>query len=109
MSDRRRGVPVFFPIRYADDFVILVSGTREQAEHEKVELAEAHPRDLAISSWYSVLSVIGVIWLVWFFKAYFWPATVMVGAWMVGALFMPALRSSPGGSCRNARRGSPRS
>lgn len=39
MSDRRRGVPVFFPIRYADDFVILVSGTREQAEHEKVELA----------------------------------------------------------------------
>ncbi len=39
MSDRRRGVPVFFPIRYADDFVILVLGTREQAEHEKVELA----------------------------------------------------------------------
>jgi len=39
MSDRRRRVPVFFPIRYADDFVSLVSGTREQAEHEKVELA----------------------------------------------------------------------
>ena len=39
MSDRRRGVPVFFLIRYADDFVILVSGTREQAEHEKAELA----------------------------------------------------------------------
>ncbi len=39
MSDRRRGVPMFFLIRYADDFVILVSGTREQAEHEKAELA----------------------------------------------------------------------
>ena len=34
-----RGLPVFFPIRYADDFVILVSGTREQAEHEKAALA----------------------------------------------------------------------
>ena len=39
MSDRLRGLPVFFPIRYADDFVILVSGNRDQAEHEKAELA----------------------------------------------------------------------
>ena len=31
---------MFFPIRYADDFVILVAGTREQAEQEKAELAE---------------------------------------------------------------------
>ncbi len=40
MTDRRRGIPVFFPIRYADDFVILVSGTREQAEQEKAALAD---------------------------------------------------------------------
>ena len=40
MTDRRRGLPVFFPIRYADDFVILVAGTREQAENEKAALAE---------------------------------------------------------------------
>ena len=39
MSDRLRGLPVFFPFRYADDFVILVSGTREQAESEKAGLA----------------------------------------------------------------------
>jgi group II intron reverse transcriptase/maturase len=38
-TDRRRGVPVFFPVRYADDFVILVSGTREHAEAEKAALA----------------------------------------------------------------------
>jgi RNA-directed DNA polymerase len=38
MGDSLRGLPVFFPFRYADDFVILVSGTREEAEHEKVEL-----------------------------------------------------------------------
>jgi retron-type reverse transcriptase len=35
MSDRIAGRPVFFPIRYADDFVVLVSGTREQAEEVK--------------------------------------------------------------------------
>ena len=39
MSDRKAGRPVFFPVRYADDFVILVSGTREQAEQEKAALA----------------------------------------------------------------------
>jgi group II intron reverse transcriptase/maturase len=37
--DRRRGVPVFFPIRYADDFVILVAGSRVDAEAEKAALA----------------------------------------------------------------------
>jgi RNA-directed DNA polymerase len=40
MTDRLRGKPVFFPIRYADDLVILVSGTREQAEAEKVALGD---------------------------------------------------------------------
>src|SRR6516165_6292956 len=39
MTDRKAGRAVFFPIRYADDFVVLVAGTREQAEQEKVELA----------------------------------------------------------------------
>ena len=38
--DRKRGVPVFFPIRYADDFVILVSGSREDAEAEKQALSD---------------------------------------------------------------------
>ncbi len=39
MSDRRRGKPVFVPIRYADDFVILVSGSFEEAVKEKAELS----------------------------------------------------------------------
>jgi RNA-directed DNA polymerase len=39
MSDRKAGRPVFFPIRYADDFIVLVAGTREQAEEEKTALA----------------------------------------------------------------------
>ncbi len=37
---RQRSYQPIFPIRYADDFVILVSGTREQAEQEKAELAD---------------------------------------------------------------------
>src|SRR5580698_8939301 len=39
MTDRKSGRAVFFPIRYADAFVVLVSGTREQAEQEKADLA----------------------------------------------------------------------
>jgi RNA-directed DNA polymerase len=39
-SDRRSGRLVCLPIRYADDFVVLVSGSGEQAETEKDALAE---------------------------------------------------------------------
>jgi len=38
--DRRQGRPTFFMVRYADDFVILVMGSREEAEREKTALAE---------------------------------------------------------------------
>lgn len=38
--DRRHGRLVCLPIRYADDFVVLVAGNREQAETEKNTLAE---------------------------------------------------------------------
>jgi group II intron reverse transcriptase/maturase len=39
-TDRRRGIAVFFPIRYADDFVILVAGSCEQAHAERALLAD---------------------------------------------------------------------
>jgi RNA-directed DNA polymerase len=38
--DHRMGRCVFFPIRYADDFVVLVSGTQEEAVAEKSALAQ---------------------------------------------------------------------
>ncbi|MEK6801591.1 MAG: group II intron reverse transcriptase/maturase [Nitrospirota bacterium] len=38
-SDRRAGRPVYFPVRYADDFIVLVSGTAEDAAAEREELA----------------------------------------------------------------------
>lgn len=37
--DRSKNRQIFFMVRYADDFVILVCGTREQAEAEKQNLA----------------------------------------------------------------------
>jgi RNA-directed DNA polymerase len=38
---RRRGLPMYRLVRYADDFVVLVSGTKAQAEVLKVEVAAA--------------------------------------------------------------------
>ena len=38
--DRKKGRPTFFHVRFADDFVILVSGSREEAEAEKQRLTD---------------------------------------------------------------------
>ncbi|MEI8703019.1 hypothetical protein [Mesorhizobium sp. ISC15] len=38
--DRMAGRCVFLPVRYADDFVVLVSGTQEDALAEKTALAD---------------------------------------------------------------------
>jgi group II intron reverse transcriptase/maturase len=40
LSDHKRGRPSFFLVRYADDFVILVTGNQEEADNEKAALAE---------------------------------------------------------------------
>ncbi|MBK5945777.1 group II intron reverse transcriptase/maturase [Rhodobacter veldkampii DSM 11550] len=39
-SDHRRGRPGFYVVRYADDFVLLVQGTRKDAEIERQALAQ---------------------------------------------------------------------
>src|SRR5262249_7660612 len=39
-SDRKAGRCVFLPVRYADDFILLVSGTKEEALAEKSALAD---------------------------------------------------------------------
>ncbi len=46
VRDHRRGRPVFYTVRYADDFVVLVDGTREQAEVERLALAKFLKTDL---------------------------------------------------------------
>jgi len=38
-NDRRNGKPTFYAVRYADDFVILVNGTLDDAEREREALA----------------------------------------------------------------------
>jgi RNA-directed DNA polymerase len=47
--ERKKGRPVFLPIRYADDFVILVSGTAEQAEAEKRDVARFLHEELRLT------------------------------------------------------------
>lgn len=53
---------------------------------ERQELEAAHPRDIAASRWYSVCYVLGLLWAVWFFEAWFWPSTVVVSTWMASTL-----------------------
>lgn len=55
-NDRRHGLPVFMPIRYADDFIILVNAPsdspqegREVAEQEKAALATALQAELGLT------------------------------------------------------------
>lgn len=44
--DRKKGRTTFFSVRYADDFIVFMDGTREQAEAEKQALAEFLRREL---------------------------------------------------------------
>ena len=45
-QDRKKGRPSFCSVRYADDFVVYVEGTLEEAEAEKQALAEFLRREL---------------------------------------------------------------
>jgi group II intron reverse transcriptase/maturase len=46
--DWKKGRPSFFLVRYADDFVVLVSGTKEEAETEKARLATFIKQELSM-------------------------------------------------------------
>ena len=48
IADHKKGRPSFIMVRYADDFVILVSGDREKAEMEKRHLAEFLRKELRL-------------------------------------------------------------
>jgi hypothetical protein len=39
-SDYKRGRPGFYVVRYADDFVVMVQGTQQDAEQERLSLAQ---------------------------------------------------------------------
>ena len=47
--ERKAGRAVFLPIRYADDFVVLMNGTEEQARSEKEALAAFLARELKLT------------------------------------------------------------
>jgi hypothetical protein len=46
---RRKGLPNYRPVRYADDFVVLVHGTKSAAETVKAEIGELPPRRLKMT------------------------------------------------------------
>jgi RNA-directed DNA polymerase len=45
-SDYKRGRPSFYVVRYADDFVVLVQGTQQEAEQEREALAQFLTKEL---------------------------------------------------------------
>jgi RNA-directed DNA polymerase len=47
--ERKAGRPVFVPVRYADDFVVLVAGTEQQAHDEKEALAAYLGQELKLT------------------------------------------------------------
>ena len=46
--DRRHSKPTFYMVRYADDFVLLVVGSRQQAEAERDALAQFLCNDMRL-------------------------------------------------------------
>lgn len=48
-QERKAGRPVFLPVRYADDFVVLVTGTEEEARAEKEALGRYLHEELKLT------------------------------------------------------------
>jgi hypothetical protein len=57
--------------------------TTPEEEHE---LAESHPRDLAVARWYRFVYVLGLAAAAWFFIALFAPASVRLFGWLAGSI-----------------------
>jgi len=49
-TDRKRGLPIFYPVRYADDFIILVSVPPGPEQSERAEQA-AHQEKAALAAY----------------------------------------------------------
>ena len=50
------------------------------------ELADAHPRDVAVARWFRYVYLLGMIGATWFFITYFAPATIRLVSWLGGTL-----------------------
>ncbi|MBU6296961.1 MAG: group II intron reverse transcriptase/maturase [Alphaproteobacteria bacterium] len=85
--DRQAGHCVYFPVRYADDFVVLVSGTQEDAIAEKSALAkylretlglELSPEKTKISAMTDGFEFLGFRFVVQWDKRYGYCARVQI-------------------------------
>jgi putative peptide zinc metalloprotease protein len=61
-----------------------LAGLASERDHR--ELAGAHPRDIAVSRWYLLVYLAGLLWAVWFFKVWFYPSSFVVISWMGNTL-----------------------
>lgn len=59
------------------------------------ELANAHPRDVAVARWFRWVYVAGVTGATWFFATYFAPATIRLVSWLGGVVVHARLASEP--------------
>ena len=89
----------FFVFVRTDVYAILVTATgcvnlfrvnqllarralRLLSSDQERELAEAHPRDVAVGRWFRWLYILGLAGAAWFFVVYFAPATITLFVWI---------------------------
>jgi putative peptide zinc metalloprotease protein len=64
----------------------LLGRVRRLRADERRELAEAHPRDLAVARWYAWVYLAGLVVAAGFFVGYYLPALGYLAGWLVGTL-----------------------
>ncbi len=72
--------------------LLLTRRYRRLSETEERELAAANPRDRSVARWYSWVQLTGAVIALFYFVAFFAPATIRLIRWLVDGL----TRSSPG-------------
>ena len=100
----------FFVFARTDVYAVLITATgcvnlfrvnqllarralRRLSSEQERELAEAHPRDLAIGRWFRWLYLLGLAAAAWFFVAYFAPATITLVLWIARTIGQAELGS----------------
>jgi hypothetical protein len=71
---------------YRVNFLRLKQAMTRLSPEEQDEMAAAHPRDLAVARWFSLLYLVGFVFAAWYFVKIFFPATVILSAWLFYSL-----------------------
>jgi hypothetical protein len=66
--------------------LMLRRALRISTSDQERELRDAHPRDRVVARWYRWIYLAGLAAAVWFFVAYFAPATIRLAVWIVASV-----------------------